>query len=203
MEIRTAIVTGSEVVPTGDGAEPGRVLQAIVTDLVDVQNVATCQAGDEYHPPNGVMLVLVAGGSAYKLAVALDDGVAPIMAAGGKRIYSTDATGENVKAEVRCHPDGKLEVLNDQAALTILPDGTITVANGAAGLTLAPSGVITFHGTSSVFDHPVTMQKALNMSGAGADGVVTCADVTFNGISAKTHKHGGVQAGASQTGVPV
>ena len=43
---------------------------------------------------------------------------------------------------------------------------------------------------------------AINISGA-ATVTVTGGDVIADGISLKTHKHGGVQAGAAQTGVPV
>jgi phage baseplate assembly protein V len=42
----------------------------------------------------------------------------------------------------------------------------------------------------------------INISGAATVNV-TGGDVVADGISLKTHRHGGVQAGAAQTGVPV
>jgi len=207
MDIRIGIVTGSKVAANGDGAEPGRVLQAIITDVQDTQNVQTCQAGDEYHPPNGATVVLSAGGDAYKVALTLDDGIAPVMGKGGRRIYSTDADGAAETAEVRCHPDGKLEVFNDQAGLTMLPDGTVEISNGAGGATLSPAGVWTFHGTASHFDHPVTMAETLDVTGAvssaasvSAPQVAGAIDVTFAGKSAAAHVH---PNGTPNTGAPV
>lgn len=203
MDIRIGIVTGSKVAPNADGAEPGRVLQAVITDVQDTQNVQTCQAGDEYHPPNGATVVLSAGGSAYKIALTFDDGIAPIMEKGGRRIYATDADGAAEVAEARLHPDGKIELLNDQADLTMLPDGTVTIANGAGGATLSPAGVWTFHGTASHFDHPVTMAETLEVTGAlsslasvTAPQVTGSTDVTAGSKALAAHKHTTTTTGA-------
>lgn len=203
MEVRIAIVTGSRVAPNGDGEVAGRVLQGMITDPADVQNIQTCQAGDEYNPPNGVTVVLAAGGNAYKIALALDDAIAPIMLPGGKRIYATDAAGDAEVAEARLHPDGKIELLNAEAAVTMLPDGTVMIANGAGGATLSPAGVWAFQGTASHFDHPVTMAATLEVAtSVSAPSIIGTTDVTFAAKSAKDHKHtGGTISG--QTGVPL
>jgi phage baseplate assembly protein V len=60
-----------------------------------------------------------------------------------------------------------------------------------AMIKLTQSGIIINGG-----GHPI------NISGA-ATVTVTGGDVIADGISLKTHKHGGVTAGAAQTGVPV
>lgn len=204
MDIRIGIVTGSKVAPNADGAEPGRVLQAIITDVQDTQNVQTCQAGDEYHPPNGATVVLSAGGNAYKIALTLDDGIAPVMAKGGRRIYAVDADGAAEVAEARLHPDGKIELLNAESSVTQLPDGTVTIANGAGGATLSPAGVWTFHGTASHFDHPVTVDGLLS-AGAGlavtgnasATGTITgTTDVVAGTKAMKAHTHTTTTTGA-------
>lgn len=70
-------------------------------------------------------------------------------------------------------------------------------------------------GELAIYDdlgHKITLTRSgIVIDGAGhAINVVNCpqvvvtgGDVIADGISLKTHKHGGVQAGAAQTGVPV
>ena len=209
MDVRIGIVSGGEIAINRDGTVPGRILQAVFSDMGDVQNVQTCQNGEEHFPPNGAAVIAVEAGSAYKLAVAVDDGIAPIMEQGGKRVYSVDPTGAEVMAEARLHPDGKIELINSKASFTALPDGTITAANGDASFSMSPDGHFTFHGIGSTFDHPVTMEQTLNVSGAlsselsiTAPEIVGTTDVTFDGKSAATHIHtGGIISG--KTGAPV
>lgn len=203
MEIRIGIVTGSRVGVNADGDEPGRIFQAVITDGNDVQNVQSNQAGEEYNPPLGTALVLAAGGNAYKVALALDDGIAPVMPIGGKRIYAVDADGEAEVCEVRLQPTGEVQVFNGEAAITLDPDGTVTVGNDLGSATLSPAGVWTFHGVSSHFDHPVTMASTLGVAGAVSSAVSVTApnvagtvDVTFAGKSSATHTHTTTTTGA-------
>lgn len=203
MEIRIGVVAGSRVDVNGDGTEEGRILQAVITDHTDVQNIQTCQPGEEYNPPNGCQVMIAAAGESFKVALAFDDTIAPIMEPGGRRIYATDPDGEAEVAELRLHPDGKIEALNEAANITVLPDGTITAANGAASITMSPAGVITFHGASAHFDCPVTMDSTLAVAtSVTAPSVVGSTDVTAGGKALAAHRHTTTTTGAP-TSVPL
>lgn len=198
MDVRIGIVVGERTDVNRDGSEPGRIIQAMITDPSDVQNVQTCQGGEEFNPTDGMQVIIAAGGSAYKIGLAFDDGIPAIMARGGKRIYATDPTGDHEVAEVRLHPDGKIELLNAEVAMTMQPDGSVTVENDNAGFTMSAAGQFTFHGTGSTFDHNVTVNGDIT-----AHTVTGSTDVIAAGKSGKTHKHSGVTTGGGQTGVPV
>ena len=186
MDILIGVVTSSELGQNRDGEVAGRLLQAAISEPTDVQTVEMAQGGDEFHPPPGIRLVLVDAGDCL-MAVGTDDGIPPAMDPGGRRIYSLDPTGMTVMAEVQ-----------------LKPDGTIVARNGAASFTMSKDGKFTFHGVSSTFDHPVTVNSTITATGTiTAPTVVGSTDVTFAGKSAKDHKHSGVQTGPWQTGVPV
>lgn len=165
MEIAIGGVTGRFIGKNRDGISPGRLLQVVFTGIHDVQTVEAAQPGEEYNPPDGTRVITVQAGNACKMSVGFDDGVAPVMAVGGKRLYSTDQTGETVKAELRLHPDGKVELFNGEVALTLQPNGQAIVANDNASFTMNADGSFAFHGISSHFDHPVTMASTLEVTG--------------------------------------
>lgn len=144
VDIRIGLVTGQRTAVHHAGSEAGRLLQVQLTDGYDVQTVEVPQAGVEYNPPPGTRVAVICAGSAYKLAAVFDDGVPPVMAVGGYRIYSTDSTGETPMADVR-----------------LQPDGTVVVANGAASFSMAADGTFSFHGVSSSFDHNVVITGSL------------------------------------------
>lgn len=188
MDVRIAIITGSRIASNRDGSEPGRILQCMVTDPSDVQNVQTCQAGEEFNPPEGCTAVLVGGGSAYKIAAVVDDAIPPVMAKGGKRIYATDPTGAEVVAEMRLNPDGSIAVSNDAASITMGVDGAVTVSNGAASFTMSAGGTFSFHGVGTTFDHPVTVA-----------GTLTAGEVIGGGKTLSTHTHGYLDGSTHRT----
>ncbi len=66
-------------------------------------------------------------------------------------------------------------------------DGSIDMRNGAGYITVAANGTVTING--------VTIDPQGN--------VVSPTDVTASGISLKSHAHGGVTSGGSNTGGPV
>lgn len=203
MGVKIGTVTGRKIAINRDGDVPGRILQAVTTSIRDVQNVQTCQNGDEYNPANGTTLIIVSAGEAYKIAVAGDDGIAPVMEPGGHRVYATDPTGANVMAEAQLHPDGKIELLNAKVTMTMLPDGKVTVENGAGSFTMNSDGSFIFAGISSHFDHPVTMASTLAVTtSVTAPLIAGTADVTFAGKSAKDHTHTTTTTG-NPTGVPL
>ncbi len=63
---------------------------------------------------------------------------------------------------------------------------------------ITPSGVINFHGTKSVFHHPVEMKSTLTVDGI----IKSLSDVLAKTISLFGHKHGGIQSGGGDTQVP-
>jgi phage gp45-like len=197
--VRTGRVTGRQTEKNKDGVDTVRLLQVVVTDRDDVQTVQlVSQTGEESNPPDGSAVVLVPAGPALKLAVAMLDRVAPDLAVGGKRIYSTAADGQTVMAEVRLDPDGKITIHNDNASQTIDPDGTITVANPGATITITPAGLVTIdadgetviNSSKTTINNDVQINGNLDVSGtATAPNVVGTTDVTAGGISGKNHVH--------------
>ena len=180
MDVLIGIVTGAEVKVNRDGTLPGRLCQAVITDPEDVQTIEAPQGSDEFHPPNGCRLLILEAGPDCKMVVGYDDGIAPVMEAGGRRVYSLNTGGDRVMAEMQLKPDGTAFVQNDEGSITILPDGTIiarnkavsttlkpdgtaTTANDGGSFTMDPNGNFTFHGKSSLFDHSVTIRGAVDM----------------------------------------
>lgn len=94
-------------------------------------------------------------------------------------------------AELTRYEDGA-EISYDpeaHALSAILPDGATALVEAPGGLTIRG---------------PVSIEGDVTVTGAmTASGDVTGADVFAGGVSLKSHKHGGVQGGASQTGTPI
>ncbi|MEN8381376.1 Gp138 family membrane-puncturing spike protein [Acinetobacter radioresistens] len=63
---------------------------------------------------------------------------------------------------------------------------------------ITPNGIINFHGTKSIFHHPVEMKDTLTVAGI----IKSLSDVFAKAISLLKHKHGGVQRGSSDTDLP-
>lgn len=125
MDILIGVVTGSEVAVNRDGSVPGRLLQVVITDVHDVQTVEMPQDGEESNPIPGCRVFIEQAGHSYKVVSRVDDGVAPVMDPGGKRIYSVGTDGV-VKAEVRLFPDGTAKIQNANGSFTMHPDGTFS-----------------------------------------------------------------------------
>jgi hypothetical protein len=180
MTTRLGIVSGRSIGQNHDLGGPAvRLLQVMMTDESDVQTVQLVgQVGEESNPPNGSLVVVLAAGESFKLAVATDEGVEPVMAIGGKRIFAVDDEGVVI------------------AQVCLDPDGLVTVSNNAASFTMSPDGAFTFSGTSADFNCPVS--SSVSMTAPTVEGTT---DVTFAGKSALTHIHsGGTISG--NTGVP-
>ncbi len=63
---------------------------------------------------------------------------------------------------------------------------------------ITADGVINFHGTKSVFHHPVEMKSTLTVDGV----IKSLSDVLAKAISLLDHKHGGVQPGNGDSQTP-
>lgn len=189
MDTRIGIVTGRKVALNRGRGVNTRLLQVMLTDVNDVQTVQLIeQMGEESNPPNGCMIAVIPGAKAFKLGVATFDGIEPNLSVGGKRIYSIDPSDHSVVAEIRLDPDGKITLTGPNATQVIDPDGTVTVSNQSASFIMNSDGSFLFNGTSTVFNHTVTVPE-----------------LKF-GSTQKTltdHRHSGVQTGSGNTGVPV
>lgn len=149
-----------------------------------------------------------------------DDAVSPpvrwlALRAGKTRRWSPPSEGEEV---VLLCPDGQIgngvallglnndtfdAPADDESDVIEYEDGTRLSYDPAAH---ALTAVLAEGGTASIeapggitLKGDVTIEGTLHASGE----IDSDADVKAAGISLKTHKHGGVQAGAAQTGTPV
>lgn len=104
-------VTGSEIRKNRDGDKKVVLLQVEVTDPDDVQTIELMnKAGVNSNPVDDARVFIAQAGSAFKIALAVDDGIEPDAARGDYEIYSSDGNGIK-KASARCNADGIL-VLN-------------------------------------------------------------------------------------------
>lgn len=189
MDVRTGRVTGRSVSTNRDGADSVRLLQVMVTSRYDNQTVQlVSQTGEESSPPDGSCVVLIPAGNGCKLAVGTLDRVVPDLEPGGKRIYSTDATGKVVTGEVRLDPagdvsiqaDGSIVVANENSSVELASDGKITIEGVGCSIELATDGTITLtSGTKFQINGDVEVSGKITASG----------DIKAGTISLKTHKH--------------
>lgn len=93
----------------------------------------------------------------------------------GDRSHGIIVTATDRRYRVRNLQTGEVAIYDDHGAMIKLTQSGIVIVGGGF---------------------------PINISGA-ATVTVTGGDVIADGISLKTHKHGGVQAGAAQTGLPV
>lgn len=194
MELSAGMVVGRTTARNKDGNLPVRILQVMITDLNDVQNVQLVgQAGEECNPPDGSLVLVNACGQAFKLSAGTADTIEPVLAVGGKRIYSTNAENDTVMAECRLDPDGKIAVSNVNATVTIMPNGLLTVENAHASITIAADGTVTVdsgaketHITASKvkITAPVEMTSTLAVTGN-----ISANDVVLGGVYQKGHVH--------------
>lgn len=88
----TGKIKGFEVKKNRDGSGDRLMLQVEISDPDDTQTVELMsQSGDDAVPPIDSRVLITSVGSAYKIAVAVDDGITPSMAEGERKIYSIDA----------------------------------------------------------------------------------------------------------------
>jgi hypothetical protein len=76
------------------------MVQVEITDTKDIQDVEiVTQAGEDSSPPDGSDVVIIDISSAFRIAVAADDGIEPTVEAGEKEIYSITEI-EGIKAKL-------------------------------------------------------------------------------------------------------
>lgn len=103
--------------------------------------------------------------------------------------------------------DAHPHVGNSKRELVEFTDGTVIAYDPEAHAfeLLAGTGTIRLVAETVTIDADVTITRDLQVDGkVHADGLIESDDdVKASSISLKQHKHGGVQAGAAQTGVPL
>ena len=111
-------VKGYQIGKNRDGTKDVLLLQVEMTDPDDIQTVEyMSSAGDDTIPPEGSLVTILSVGSAWKIAIASNDGIAPEMDEGERKIYSS--SGGMVKAFINFMKNGNLELNgNGNSAVT-------------------------------------------------------------------------------------
>ena len=103
-------VTGQTIAENRDGAADVRLLQVEMSAPGDVQTVQYMpMAGDDSPPQNWDRVVVLPIGSAFRVALAVQDTVAPSMPAGEKKVYARDGAGD-IAAFLNLRAGGDLEL---------------------------------------------------------------------------------------------
>lgn len=106
---RIGKVTGREVIKNRDGQNDRLMLQVEITDSDDIQTVELRnQYGEDNNPVNGSQVLIIDMGSAFKVAIAAEDGITPSMNPGEKKIYSV--SGAAIAAFINFLASGILEI---------------------------------------------------------------------------------------------
>ena len=189
---QSGTVTGRKIEDNRDKDRPTRMLQLEVTAPQDVQTVEhLTQCGEDTGPTDGAQAVIIGVGQAWKVAIVTDDKVEPSAAPGEKRLYSTNAAGDTVKASIWLRDDGRVHVNNDAARATLEPTGEILISNSGASVTISPAGVVTILAAADI-----TLQSSTAVK-------IVAPAMTHNGTNiGATHVHSGVDTGPSNTGGP-
>lgn len=103
-------ITGQEIKENRDGAADVRLLQVRMSNDSDIQTVQYMpMSGDDSPPKNGDLVVVLSIGTAFQVAIGLQDSVPPSMPEGEKRVYSRDSGG-NIAAFIDLLASGDLEL---------------------------------------------------------------------------------------------
>ncbi len=85
----TGIVTGFKIGKNRNGTKNVVLLQVRLRDIKDIQTIELMTpAGDDSIPPNGSRVSILQVSPSYKIAIAQNDNIIPIMGPGEKMIYS-------------------------------------------------------------------------------------------------------------------
>lgn len=105
----TGIVTGFEIGKNRNGTKNVVLLQVRLRDAKDIQTIELMTpAGDDSIPVNGSRVAILQVSSSYKIAIAQNDNITPIMGAGEKMIYSQ--SGNAIEAFIKLLNTGIIEI---------------------------------------------------------------------------------------------
>ena len=118
-------VIGSAVDVNRDSDGNVLLLTVEITEGDDLQEIELFRhAGVDYNPPVGSIVVIQILSEAFKVGVAVDDGIEPEADEGEYEIYSSE--GGSKKARVKCDADGNA-VLNAGSRLVARKDDAIVI----------------------------------------------------------------------------
>lgn len=107
--MRIGRVVGREIKINKDGDRPVMALVIEMTDTEDIQTVELFSGhGDDSSPVDGSLVAVFGGGAARKIAVSVNDGIAPTSEIGEKYLYSI-ASGV-VSAFIKLLVNGNIEI---------------------------------------------------------------------------------------------
>lgn len=145
-------VTGQEVRKNRDGFADVRLLQVRMTNDTDIQTVQYMPtSGDDSPPQIDDLVVILSLGTAFRVAVGVQDSVTPIAAPGERRLYSRDGDGD-LAAVIALLANGNMEL-----------NGNADSAVRHAALNTALQGLVT----------AINSVLATKLNGAGAAGLLT------------------------------
>lgn len=144
--ILTGTVKNSELLKNRDSENTARMLQVQFSNESDIQSVQYMPlSGDDNPPQVGDRVIVLALGAAFKVAIAVDDGLTPSMSAGERKLYSRDSAGD-IAAFINLLNGGTIELNgnNDFAvrftALETALQSLITQVNATFATKLNGSG---------------------------------------------------------------
>lgn len=108
--VKLGTITGREITTNRDGTTPRVMLQVQMTSPDDIQTVElVTPPGYDANPINGSLVYVMEVGTAYKIAIAVNDGITPDMATGEKRVYSLNDDGA-IQAFIKLLKTGIIEI---------------------------------------------------------------------------------------------
>lgn len=127
MSVDIGTVRTYEVTSNKDGDDDVRLLQVEFSNSDDLQTVEQIRgSGEDSNPQPGSRVVVLDIGRAYRVAIAIDDGIAPTADEGEKEIYSYDSSLVK-KAYIKLAVDGTITVDNSNATIVVDTSGNVTV----------------------------------------------------------------------------
>lgn len=95
-----------------DGENDVRLLKVELFDPDDLQTAQLMtQAGEDNNPPKESRVIVLSIGSAWKIAIAVDDGITPEVEQGERKVYSSD--GGAIKAFIHFKKNGDVIINGD------------------------------------------------------------------------------------------
>lgn len=125
-------------------------LRAVLKDVIPFGEspgyVDTSPFGFNSNPATKVFgyIMNLGGDRLAPIVIAHQHNARPEVSQGGSIIYSTDTTGDTLKATIECKPDGSIiikSITGSEIGLT--PGGTITIGSSGASEPLVLGGVFT------------------------------------------------------------
>lgn len=175
--MQTGRVIGREIKKNRDGTKTSLLLQVEISSPDDIQTVELIsQDGEDTNPVDNSRVVIIPIGQAYKIAVAINDGIAPdpTLLPGEKKVYSSD--GGVIKAFIQWLKTGALilsgTILQILGSTSIELTAPIIEINGAADFAVA------FNALKTQFDQFVSDYNNHTHTPGPGPNPTTAADIT-------------------------